>query len=78
VSKAVDWLIQFQTEEGSFYEVSRYMDRKLNDTIISPDGWSYSPNITLTAHVLIALYRVQHLPGVSADCVILTLEQKVK
>ncbi|OXA62186.1 Complement C3 [Folsomia candida] len=63
IAKGISWLLQYQTEEGSFYEVSPYANRKLNDTIIS-NGYAYSPNITLTAHVLIALHNVKDLPGV--------------
>ncbi|CAG7822295.1 unnamed protein product, partial [Allacma fusca] len=62
ISKAVSWVLQFQTSEGSFYEVSQYSDRKLNDTYAN-DGYVQRPNITLTAHVLIALHSVKDLPG---------------
>jgi hypothetical protein len=66
IAKSIDWLLQFQTEEGSFYEVSPYANRKLNDTVFY-NGYAYSPNITLTAHVLIALQNVKDLPGVSSS-----------
>ncbi|ODM98885.1 hypothetical protein Ocin01_07797 [Orchesella cincta] len=60
---AVHWLLDYQTEEGSFYEVSQYSNRRLNDTTFE-DGNLRTPNITLTAHVLISLHVVKDLPGV--------------
>jgi len=63
ISKAVDWVLKYQTPEGSFYEITSYSNRKLNDSVMQ-DRRLYSPNVTLTAHVLIALHAVKDLPGV--------------
>lgn len=64
ITRAVHWLLAYQTEEGSFYEVSPYTNRRLNDTE-EYLGNVYTPNVTLTAHVLIALHTVKDIPGVS-------------
>jgi hypothetical protein len=65
IAKAVDWMIQFQSPEGAFYEVApRYADRKMNSTT----SWGFNDpiryrNISLTAHVVIALTTIRDLPG---------------
>lgn len=61
ISKSVMWLLQHQTEEGSFYEVSWLPDRKMNTTY-HEEGVSRYRNISLTAHVLITLASVKDLP----------------
>ena len=47
---AVMWLLNYQSEEGAFYE-TEYFDRPLHYAMFSED----KRNISLTAHVLIAL-----------------------
>jgi hypothetical protein len=59
-------MIQFQSApEGAFYEVApRFADRKMNSTT----SWGFNDpiryhNISLTAHVVIALTTIRDLPG---------------
>ncbi len=68
IAKAVDWMIQFQSPEGAFYEVApRFADRKMNSTT----SWGFNDpiryrNISLTASVVIALTGltiIRDLPG---------------
>lgn len=64
------WVLKHQTEEGSFYDVSWFPDRKVNSTIHRsvpfgenrPQRFS---NISLTAQVLITLSNAKDLSGVS-------------
>ncbi|RWS18059.1 CD109 antigen-like protein [Dinothrombium tinctorium] len=64
ISKAISWLLQFQSPDGSFYETSLHpYDRKMNtSTKITNDNVRYR-NISLTAHVLITLAEVTSLRG---------------
>ena len=64
IANAVGWMIQFQTQDGAFYEVARFADRKMNSTT----SWGITDpirhrNISLTAHVVIALSTIRDLPG---------------
>lgn len=86
ISQAVSWLLDHQTYQGSFYDVTWLPDRKMNSSIdytdkISQDeftqrkGFNFHGsdresedfhfyrhrNISLTAHVLIALANVKDL-----------------
>jgi len=64
IEKAISWILNFQTQEGSFYEpFIRPHDRKMNFT--SKQLYDYRPvrNITLTAHVVITLAQVRDLSG---------------
>lgn len=71
------WVLSHQTDEGSFYDVSWFPDRKVNSSIHRsilfgsnrPQRFS---NISLTAQVLITLASAKDLSGVS-DIVILLL-----
>lgn len=63
ISKSVLWLLQHQTEEGSFYEVTWLPDRKMNTTYLDEYGFYRYRNISLTAHVLITLASAKDLPG---------------
>uniref|UniRef100_A0A0P4VGJ9 Putative alpha-macroglobulin n=2 Tax=Rhodnius TaxID=13248 RepID=A0A0P4VGJ9_9HEMI len=63
ISKAVWWVLEHQTSQGSFYEVSWLVDRKANSSLSWPDDPVKDRNITLTAHVLIMLDTVKDLPG---------------
>lgn len=64
ISKAVAWILDHQTWEGAFYEVTWFPDRKVNDSLHWPDDHVRSRNISLTAHVLITLETVKDLTGV--------------
>lgn len=64
ISKAVNWVLQHQTEEGAFYETTWMPDRKYNNSInYSERDPIRQRNITLTAHVLIMLESVKDLQG---------------
>lgn len=67
ITKAVSWVLQHQTYEGSFYEVTWLPDRKANTSSYWPDDFIRLRNITLTAHVLITLNTVKDLSGVCSD-----------
>lgn len=60
ISQAIDWVLQHQTEEGAFYEVTWLPDRKMNAT--AEYGYRHR-NISLTAHVLITLETVKEISG---------------
>lgn len=69
ISKALIWVLKHQTEDGSFYDVSWFPDRKVNSSLPRMD---YSnkhqqrfSNISLTAQVLITLSNAKDLSGVS-------------
>lgn len=64
IERAISWILNFQTQEGSFYEpFIKPHDRKMNFS--SKHLYDYRPtrNITLTAHVVIALAQVRDLSG---------------
>lgn len=63
IKQAVVWLLDHQTPDGSFYEVTWLPDRKMNSTLNYDDEhYLYrARNISLTAHVLIALETVKDL-----------------
>ncbi|KAL0278731.1 UNVERIFIED_CONTAM: hypothetical protein PYX00_000464 [Menopon gallinae] len=63
ISKAVAWVLDHQTNEGSFYEVTWLPDRKANTSSYWPNDYIQLRNITLTAHVLITLNTVKDLSG---------------
>ncbi|XP_054709212.1 CD109 antigen-like [Uloborus diversus] len=64
IERAVLWLLDYQTYEGSFYETSLYpFDRKMNLTSKRLKDPVKYRNITLTAHVLITLAEVGDLSG---------------
>jgi CD109 antigen len=65
ISGAVRYVLEHQTVEGSFWEVTWLPDRKANATLQYPNDPIAQRNITLTAHVLIMLDTVKELPGVS-------------
>ncbi|XP_055346458.1 CD109 antigen-like [Paramacrobiotus metropolitanus] len=57
--QSVRWIIQHQTEEGSFYEPwLAPFDRKMSYHTWQPSGWMENRNITLTAHVVICLQEI--------------------
>lgn len=64
------WVLKHQTEEGSFYDVSWFPDRKVNSTIhrsilFGNNRLQRFSNISLTAQVLITLTNAKDLSGVS-------------
>lgn len=66
IAQAVSWLLDHQTYEGSFYEVTWLPDRKMNSTLHYDGDENHYPykssrNISLTAHVLITLETVKDL-----------------
>ncbi|XP_023235311.1 CD109 antigen-like [Centruroides sculpturatus] len=62
ISRAAEWILNYQTKEGSFYEVSLYpLDRKMNLSSEFPYDRVKFRNISLTAHVVIALVEVKHI-----------------
>lgn len=66
IKRNVRWLLQHQSDDGAFYEVTWLPDRKMNKTGFSDDfGELRQKNISLTAHVLITLATVKDLSGVS-------------
>lgn len=70
ISKALTWVLKHQTEEGSFYDVSWFPDRKVNSSLHKPmfNGFNRVirfSNISLTAQVLITLSNAKDLSGVS-------------
>jgi CD109 antigen len=66
ITGAVRYVLQHQTIEGSFWEVTWLPDRKANASLRWPQADPIGQrNITLTAHVLIMLDTVKELPGVS-------------
>ncbi|XP_046661974.1 CD109 antigen isoform X3 [Homalodisca vitripennis] len=70
IGEAVWWVLQHQTQEGAFYEVTWLPDRKMNSSLNWSENYTDSDyhhirfrNISLTAHVLIMLSEVKDLPG---------------
>ena len=64
IKRNVRWLLQYQREDGSFYEITWSPDRKMNKTgFIDANGDVRQTNISLTAHVLITLATVKDLSG---------------
>lgn len=63
IAKAVYWILQHQTPEGAFYEVTWLPDRKINSSLNWPGDHIRYRNISLTAHVLITLETVKDLTG---------------
>ncbi|GFS99779.1 CD109 antigen [Nephila pilipes] len=64
ITRAVNWLLDHQTPDGSFYETTQEaLDRKMDQSIISPYGNVQYRNISLTAHVLITLSELKDLQG---------------
>ncbi|KAG8180373.1 hypothetical protein JTE90_025423 [Oedothorax gibbosus] len=64
ITKAVNWIIDHQTYEGSFYETSlNPFDRKMNLASGRPKDPIKYRNISLTAHVLITLAEISDLSG---------------
>ncbi|XP_055916292.1 CD109 antigen [Eupeodes corollae] len=62
IEKSVRWILQHQSPEGAFYEVTWLPDRKMNRTNFA-DHSLRNRNISLTSHVLITLATVKDLSG---------------
>ncbi|XP_037809897.1 CD109 antigen [Lucilia sericata] len=62
IEKNIRWLLQHQTPEGGFYEVTWLPDRKMNRTNFA-NHTLQNRNVTLTSHVLISLAIVKDLSG---------------
>ncbi|XP_034475080.1 CD109 antigen [Drosophila innubila] len=63
IEKNMRWLLQHQTPEGAFYEVTWLPDRKMNRTNSASFTNLRNRNITLTSHVLITLATAKDLSG---------------
>ncbi|GFW23832.1 ovostatin [Trichonephila clavipes] len=64
ITRAVSWLLDHQTPDGSFYETSQdALDRKMDQSITTPYGNVQYRNISLTAHVLITFSELKDLQG---------------
>ncbi|KAF8787021.1 CD109 antigen-like [Argiope bruennichi] len=64
IVRAARWLLEHQTPDGSFYETSQEpLDRKMDQSVVSPYGNVQYRNISLTAHVLITLSELKDLQG---------------
>lgn len=61
ITKAIEWILEHQTSEGSFYEVTWLPDRKYNRSLNYENDDISHRNISLTAHVLITLETVKDL-----------------
>ncbi|XP_020798964.1 CD109 antigen [Drosophila serrata] len=70
IEKNMRWLLQHQTPQGSFYEVTWLPDRKMNRT-------NFDKNITLTSHVLITLATVKDISGTLGSRVALATQRAV-
>ncbi|XP_065338347.1 CD109 antigen [Cloeon dipterum] len=63
IDGAVRYVLNHQTVEGSFWEVTWLPDRKVNASLQWPNDEIGQRNITLTAHVLIMLEKVKSQTG---------------
>ncbi|KAL4122063.1 hypothetical protein QTP88_014463 [Uroleucon formosanum] len=68
ISKALMWVLKHQTEEGSFYDVTWFPDRKVNSSmhrsiLFGTNRQQRFTNISLTAQVLITLTNAKDLSG---------------
>lgn len=65
ISKSVSWILEHQSHEGAFYEVTWSPDRKVNASLNWPkDDAIAQRNISLTAHVLLTLEVVKDLKDI--------------
>ncbi|XP_012283890.1 CD109 antigen [Orussus abietinus] len=65
IARAVSWVLDHQTEKGSFYEVGGLPDRKVNGSLLGrgQDDPVARRNVSLTAHALITLETVRDISG---------------
>lgn len=78
ITKAVEWVLEHQTPEGAFYEVTWLPDRKYNRSLNYENDDISHRNITLTAHVLITLETVKDLSSGLGARVALAQERAIK
>lgn len=78
ISKAVEWVLEHQTPEGAFYEVTWLPDRKYNRSLNYENDDITHRNISLTAHVLITLETVKDLSSGLGARVALAQEKAIK
>ncbi|XP_034097633.1 CD109 antigen [Drosophila albomicans] len=78
IEKNMRWLLQHQTREGSFYEVTWLPDRKMNRTNFADYTSQHNRNVTLTSHVLITLATVKDLSGTLGTRVALATQLAVR
>lgn len=78
ISKSVEWILEHQTPEGSFYEVTWIPDRKYNRSLNYDNDEIVHRNISLTAHVLITLETVKDLASGLGARVALAQEKAIK
>ncbi|XP_030384832.1 CD109 antigen [Scaptodrosophila lebanonensis] len=77
IEKNMRWLLQHQTPEGAFYEVTWLPDRKINRTNYANYTSLRNRNITLTSHVLITLATVKDLSGTLGSRVALAQQRAI-
>lgn len=82
ISNALMWVLKHQTDEGSFYDVSWFPDRKVNSTIHRSIKYGSNrpmrfSNISLTAQVLITLTSAKDLSGVSNNANVRNLGRRL-
>ncbi|XP_014295183.1 CD109 antigen [Microplitis demolitor] len=63
IKASINWLLKYQTQEGSFYEITWLPDRKVNSSFDDEFDFIRHRNLSLTAHVLITLVSVKDLSG---------------
>ncbi|KAG7207858.1 hypothetical protein KM043_009457 [Ampulex compressa] len=78
IRQAVSWVLEHQTPDGAFYEVTWLPDRKMNSSLNYQSDIISHRNITLTAHVLIMLESVRDLSGGLGSQVALSAANAVK
>lgn len=78
ISKAVEWILEHQTPEGSFFEITWLPDRKYNRSLNYENDDITHRNISLTAHVLITLETVKDLSSGLGAKVALAQERAIK
>lgn len=77
IFKAVEWVLDHQTPEGAFYEITWLPDRKYNRSLNYDNDEIEHRNISLTAHVLITLQTVKDLAGGLGSRVALATERAI-
>ncbi|KAM8717393.1 hypothetical protein ACLKA7_004140 [Drosophila subpalustris] len=77
IEKNMRWLLQHQTPEGAFYEVTWLPDRKMNRTNFASFTNLRNRNITLTSHVLITLATAKDLSGTLGTRVALATQRAI-
>ncbi|KAK0087516.1 hypothetical protein PV326_005160 [Microctonus aethiopoides] len=80
IEDSVTWILHHQTEEGSFYEITWFPDRKMNSSNLDDyeNDRVRNKNISLTAHVLITLVKVRDIAGELGTRVALSSKKAVK